>query len=460
MNLEFYIGPPGASAPRAASAAPAAVETPHGGIDTGRIDRLIADIDARVGSVVDAILHHPEFQALEASWRGLHFVVERVAFEQNVEIEIWDCTKQELQDDFSDAPDITRLHFFRNVYVAEYGQFGGRPYAAIFANFTISHEPPDVALLRSMAAVSAMAHAPTFVAAAPKLLRLTSFAELPLMSNPQAVFDDPAYTRWNAFRETEDSRYVGVLLPRMLLRLPYRDATGSAESFVYDETVDDERGTLWGSPIFAFAVRLADSFARFRTSTGLLGTTDDEAPVLDSHPALGDEYVKPPVEVLLSRRLEQGLSGLGIIPLTCDPVRATLRFATASSLQMPKTFGTHEGGEAATLNHLLGTRLPHLLLVSRFAHYLKVLERERIGGHRTRDEVERELNEWLAQYVNQMPNPSMATRLRFPLRAARVRTGDVNGAPGWYRMDVLIQPHLRYMGQSFTLSVTGRIDTR
>ncbi|HWL86127.1 MAG TPA: type VI secretion system contractile sheath large subunit, partial [Polyangiaceae bacterium] len=245
-----------------------------------------------------------------------------------------------------------------------------------------------------------------------------------------------------------------------LLRLPYRDGPGAAGSFVYDESVDGNADMLWGSPVFAFAVRLGDSFARYRTATGLLGTFDDQPPVLDSHPTLGEDYDKPPVEVLLSRRMEHGLSELGLIPLTCDFIAHTLRFTTASSLQIPKTFGRHEGGEAATMNHLLGTRLPHLLMVSRFAHYLKVLERERIGGHRTRDEVERELNEWLSEYVNQMPNPSLITRLRFPLRAARVRTSDVEGAAGWYRMDIIIQPHLRYMGQAFTLSVAGRIDSR
>jgi type VI secretion system protein ImpC len=266
--------------------------------------------------------------------------------------------------------------------------------------------------------------------------------------------------KWLAFRGSEDSRYVGVLLPRVALRLPYRDDAEGASAFVYDEDVDGARTRLLGSPIFPFAVRVAGSFARYRSYAGVLGTLDDEPPVLDSHPALGAGHFKPPVEIMLSRRLEQALSEMGFIPLTWDPVGAKLRLTTASSVQAPKTFGSGEGGHAATVSHLLGTRLPYLLLACRFAHYLKVLERERIGGHRESSDIESDLNTWLSQFVVTMDSASPAVRLKYPLRSARVKVAPLDGDAGLHRIEVLLQPHLRFMRQAVTLSVSGRLEAR
>ncbi|MCL2724722.1 MAG: type VI secretion system contractile sheath large subunit [Polyangiaceae bacterium] len=428
-------------------------------VDLVRIDRVIAALDARIGAQLDAILHHPDFQALEAAWRGLGWVVDRVAFEDNIRLAVWSITKSELSQDFAEIPDITQTRFFRTIYTSEYGQFGGQPYAAILATWTTSASKNDVTLLQKMASVAAMAHAPIFVGADPTLLGLTSFDDLPYASSLETNFDTPAFSAWNALRESEDSRYVGVLLPRILLRLPYREAAISAEQFVYDETTSRRGSYLWGSPTFAFAVRLASSFAQYRTYVALIGAFD-AACVLDAHPALGRAYTKPPVEVVLSRPIEQKLSELGFLPLTCDATGQALSFSSASSLQLPKTFGPTEGDAAATLNFLLGTRFPYLLLACRFAHYLKVLERERIGAKRTPESIERELNEWLAQYVVTVDSASAATRLKYPLRAARVRTYPVPGEVGWFRMEILLQPHIKYLRQAVTLSVAGRIDAQ
>jgi type VI secretion system protein ImpC len=422
------------------------------------VDRAIAEIDAELGAVADAVLHDPEFQTLEAAWRGLAYITNRVDFRENIEVLLWSYSKAELDEDFGENADVTHTRFFRTVYSAEYGQHGGRPYGLILANWCASAEGPEVDCLARIAAVAAMAHAPVLLSAAPDLLRLQSLAELPLMRNPEAVMEEPALARWSAFRATEDSRYVGVLLPRVLMRLPYREMAGGASRFVYDEDIRTAESYLWGSPIFAFAVRVADSFARFRSYAGVLGTFGDPPPVLDSHRALGPSYVKPAVEVVLSRRLEQSLSELGFIPLAWDPVRAALRFHSASSVQAPRTFGSGEGGQAATVSHLLGTRLPYLLLACRFAHYLKVLERERVGANRESAEIEKDLNGWLAQYVVTMDSASPAVRLKYPLRNARVRVTEVEGQAGLHRIEVLLQPHLRYMRQAVTLAVTSRVE--
>jgi type VI secretion system protein ImpC len=427
-------------------------------LSTEVVDRAIAEIDLEIAAVVDAVLHDPQLQALEAAWRGLAYVVGRVDFRENIEVVVWSYSKEELDVDFADGADVTQTRFFRTVYSAEYGQHGGRPYGLILADWEASAEGPKVDLLRRVASVAAMAHAPVLLAAAPDLLRLRGMPELQAMRNPEAIADSPALARWSAFRSAEDSRYVGVLLPRVLMRLPYREMTRGASRFVYEEDIRGPESYLWGSPIFPFAVRVAGSFSRFRSYAGVLGTDGDPPPVLDWHPALGAAYVKPAVEVVLSRRLEQSLSDLGFIPLSWDPVQSMVRFHSACSVQAPRTFGSGEAGQAATISHLLGTRLPYLLLACRFAHYLKVLERERIGMHRESAEIEKDLNDWLSQYVVTMDSASPAVRLKYPLRNARVKVTRIEGNAGLHRIDVLLQPHLRYMRQAVTLSLTGRME--
>jgi type VI secretion system protein ImpC len=422
------------------------------------IDRMIAAIDRRVSAVVDEVLHHPSFQSLEANWRGLAFVVESVASDQNISLSVCSARASELGWDLEETSDITKSWLFRTVYSAEYGQFGGKPYAALFFDAAISQTPKDVALLRKLAAVAAMAHAPAFLSADPSLLLLRSFSEIAFASSLGDGFEGASSTEWNAFRESEDSRYVGVILPRMLLRSPHRDLTEPASTFVYDENVDSLDALLWGSPVFAFAARMADSFAKFRSYVGLTGEIDGR--VLEYHPALGNGLSKIPVEVILSGRIEQQLGELGFIPLGCDPIEGTLRLTQASSLQKPRSFGTSEAGARAGLNFMLGTRLPYILLASRFAHYLKVIERERIGANRTRLELEQELNAWLLQFVVAQDSASPSTRLRYPLRGGRVRLQDVEGDPGWYRMEVLLSPHMKYMGHSLAISLVGKVEAR
>ncbi|MGH7298128.1 MAG: type VI secretion system contractile sheath large subunit [Polyangiaceae bacterium] len=432
------------------------------GISIERIDRAIAAIDREVATAVDAVLHDARFQELEAAWRGLAYVASRVDPTENVEMVVWSYSQEELAEDFGAESDVTRTRFFRTVYTAEYGQHGGKPYGAMFANWSASPAPAEVELLGRLASVAAMAHAPLLLAASPELLGAKSFGDLQAMTHPEGAFEGPGSERWTAFRKSEDSRYVGILLPRLLLRLPYTAMNlggGGADRFVYDERALRAGDMLWGSPIFAFAVRMAGSFARFRSSSAIVGP-GDPPPVLDSHPALGPSHVKPPVEVMLSRRLERSLSELGFIGLAWDPVATTLSFPTASSVQLPQRYGSTEGGAAATLSHLLGTRLPHLLLACRFAHYLKVLERERIGSHREREEIEADLSAWIKQYVVVANNAPPETRLKYPLRDARVTVSEIAGSPGIHGLQVQLQPHVRYMRQAFTLSVDGRLEAR
>jgi type VI secretion system protein ImpC len=430
------------------------------GVSIAAIDAIIAQIDAQVAAVVDDVLHHPTFQSLEASWRGLAYVVDRVAFDQNVQVAFLDFPEHALRQDLSDAADVTRTMLFRLVYTSEYGQFGGEPYGALFLDLAVTASAADVAFLRKLAAIAAMAHAPACVAAHPSLLQLSSFSELSRTTDLAATFEGPSRIAWNAFRETEDSRYVGVFLPRVLLRLPHRDASRARQLFPYEETVTRTSDMLWGSAVFGFAVRLAGSFATHRSYLGTLDGVGDEPPVVDVHDALRGEWPKPAVDVILSSRLEQKLSEVGLVPLGYDPLRGRIRFARAPSLQRPKSFGGTDDAAELTTSFLLGTRLPYIFLASRFAHYLKVIERERIGQALSRTDVEKELNNWLKQFVVALDGAPAATRLKYPLRAARVRLFEVDGDAGWYRMSVHLQPHVKYLAHAVTLSVEGRVEAR
>jgi type VI secretion system protein ImpC len=426
----------------------------------GKIDEAIALIDARIAGVVDEVLHHPSFQALEARWRGLAYVVEHLAFDENIQVSFYDMPESELRQDLVDAADLTRTELFRAVYASEYGQFGGTPYAGLLLDVSVSASALDVELLRRVAAIGAMAHAVVCLAASPALLQLSSFEELPYATDLATTLEGPSKVAWNSFRDSEDSRYVGVLLPRMLLRSPYRDAEQPTTGFVYDEDIGKPADMLWGSPTFAFAVRMADAFAKHRSYLGMLDPTGDPPPLTELHPAIGESAPKPAVEVLLSARTEHQLSEIGLIPLGFDPVTHRLRFSRAPSLQLPKKYGSSEEGIAKTMNFLLGTRLPYILLASRFAHYLKVIERERVGSSQTRTDIERVLNDWILQFVVALDGASAATRLKYPLRAAQVRLHDVEGNPGWYRMSVRLQPHVKYVTHAVVLSVEGRVETR
>ena len=420
------------------------------------IDRAILAIDEALAAQVDAILHQSEYQALEAAWRGLAHVVDRVAFEENVRIYVWSYSKDEALLDFEDAGEVIKTRFFSTVYTAEYGTFGGQPYGAVLATFDVENSPRDLALLRGFAAVGAMAHAPVLLGASPSIFRLRSFDGMPMMTDLDALTDDPSFVRWRSLRESDDSRYLGLVLPRFLLRTPYEERDTLTFRFV--ETRDAHESYLWGSATFPFAVRLADSFATTRSYDQLLGTHEEAPATVVAHAAMGSAHLRPTTEVVLSDRLEQALANAGFIPLTCDPATRALRLASASSIQLKREFGQSEGGAEAALNHLLGTRLPYLFTANRIAHYLKVIDRDRIGTQRTREELETDLNEWLSQYVVDMDGASAAVRAQYPLRRARVRVTEAEGSAGWFRVEILLRPHLKYLGAAFTLSIDGRLD--
>jgi len=432
--------------------------------DKRAVDLMIAEIDKKLSRQVDEVLHHPQVQKLESAWRGLKLTIDRTDFRENVRIDLLNVSKADLLADFEDSPEIVKSGLYKLVYTAEYGQFGGRPYGTMVANYEFSPGPQDVALLGKVAAVSAMSHAPFIAAAGPKFFGMDTFSKLPNLKDLKTIFEGPQYAKWQSFRDSDDSRNVGLCLPRFLLRLPYGEATVPVKSFNYEESVRGQHDSyLWGNASFAFATRITDSFAKWRMCTNIIGPASggavEDLP-LHQFESMGEVETKIPTEVLISERREYELSEEGFIGLAMRKGSDNACFFSANSCQKAKTFGKSKEGKDAELNYRLGTQLPYMFIMNRLAHYLKVLQREQIGSWKEKEDLSRELNNWIRQYVVDMDNPSPSVRSRCPLRAAEIIVEDVPGEAGWYKVDMRVRPHFKYMGAFFTLSLVGKLDKK
>ena len=428
------------------------------------VDDMIAELDAKLSLQVDAILHHPDYQRLESAWRSLKYMVDNTDFRENIKIEILNVSKEDLIGDFEDSPEIPKSGLYKTVYTAEYGQFGGQPYAAMIGNYDFGPGAQDMKLLQNIASVSAMAHAPFIAAAGPQFFDLEDFNDLPNLKDLKSIFEGPKYIKWQAFRESEDARYVGLTMPRFLLRLPYDKDDVSIKSFVYEENVSSGHDQyLWGNSAFAFSGRLTESFAKYRWCANIIGPQGGGA-VQDLHmhqyQAMGATQTKIPTEVMISERREFELAEEGFIALTYRKGSDNAAFFSANSVQKAKNFGISKEGKDAELNYKLGLQLPYMFVINRLAHYLKVIQRENIGTWKERSDLETELNKWISQYVTEMENPSASARSRRPLRAAEVTVDSVPGEPGWYKIGLKVRPHFKYMGASFTLSLVGKLDKK
>jgi type VI secretion system protein ImpC len=431
-------------------------------VDKALVDAMIAEIDRKLSKQIDEILHHPDFQRMESAWRGLKFCIDRVNFRENIKVEMLNVSKEDLLMDFEDSPEIPKSGMYKIVYSAEYGQFGGRPYGLIMANYEFGPGPQDIALLQNCAAVASMAHAPFITGAGPAFFGQETFLGLPNMKDLKAVFEGPQYTKWQSFRESEDSRYVGLAMPRFLLRLPFGQNTVPVKAFNYEEeVVGSHEKYLWGNSAFALATRVADSFAKYRWCPNIIGPQAggavEDLP-LHQYEAMGELQTKCPTEVMLTERREYELSEEGFIGLTMRKDSDNACFFSANSAQKAKYFGQSEEGRNAEMNYRLGTQLPYLFITCRLAHYIKVLQREQIGSWKERADLERELNKWINQYVADQDVISADIRSRRPLRKAAITVEDVPGHAGWYKVDMKVRPHFKYMGAFFTLGLVGKLD--
>lgn len=434
-------------------------ETP---INKPLVDQMIVELDRKISAQMDAILHSSEVQAMESAWRGLKLLVDRTDFRENIKIEVLHATRQELLDDFEFAPETVQSGLYKHVYASGYGQFGGEPVAAVIANYAFTPSAQDMKLLQYAGAVGAMAHAPFISGTAPDFFGIDSFEELPNLKDLCATFESPRYTKWRALRESEDARYIGLTAPRFLLRTPYDPQENPVKTFNYREDVSaSHEHYLWGNTAFVMGSRLTDSFARYRWCPNIIGPQSGGA--VDNLPvhlfeSLGELQAKIPTEVLITDRKEYELAEEGFISLTMRKGSDNAAFFSANSIQKPKVFANTKEGKEAETNYRLGTQLPYMMIINRLAHYIKVLQREEVGSLKERQDLERELNTWIRQYVADQENPPAEVRSRRPLRAARIEVSDVAGEPGWYQVSLSVRPHFKYMGASFELSLVGRLD--
>lgn len=426
------------------------------------IDRMIAEIDRKLSIQVDEILHNEQFRQLESSWRSLKLLVDRTDFRENIKINILHATKEELLDDFEFAPEIVQSGFYKHVYASGYGQFGGEPIGAVIGNYEFTPKTPDMKLLQYVSAVGSMAHAPFLSSVAPAFFGVQSYTELPAIKDLKSVFESPVYTKWRALRESEDSRSLGLTVSRFLARLPYSVTDNPVKSFGYEENVSqDHEHYLWGNSAFLLASCLTDSFAKYRWCANIIGPQSGGAiydlPV-HLYEAMGQTVAKIPTEVLITDRREFELAEEGFIALTMRKGSDNAAFFSANSVQKPKVFPNTKEGKMAETNYKLGTQLPYTFMITRIAHYIKVLQREQIGSWKERGDLEKELNTWLKQYVADQENPPADVRSRRPFRSASITVSDVAGDPGWYLSSIKVRPHFKYMGANFELSLVGRLD--
>jgi len=431
-------------------------------INKQAVDAMIAELDRKLSLHVDQVLHNPTVQELESAWQGLKLLVDRTDFRENIKMEFIHVTKEELLEDFDDAPEIMQSGLYKQVYSNGYGTFGGEPYGVMVGNYQFGPSTPDIKLLTNLASVGAMAHAPFISAAGHDFFSVDSFTDLPNRNDIKDYFESPKFTKWRALRDSEDARYLGLTMPRFLLRTPYDPSENPIKSFVYKETVDDNHEHfLWGNTAYLMASCITNSFAKYRWCPNIIGPQSggaiEDLPV-HLFESMGQLQMKIPTEILITDRREFEISEEGFIALTMRKDSDNAAFFSANSAQAPKIFPKTKEGQEAQTNYKLGTQLPYMFIVNRLAHYIKVLQREEIGSWKERQDLERELNNWIKQYVADQENPPADVRSRRPLRAASIQVNDVEGDPGWYSVTLAVRPHFKYMGASFELSLVGKLD--
>lgn len=423
------------------------------------INARIADIDKALSDQLNAILHAQEFQKVEAAWRGLHYLVQQSETSTMMKIRVLNVSKDDLRKDLEKAVEFDQSALFKKVYEEEYGTFGGAPYGALIGDFEFGRHPQDIALLEKISNVAAAAHAPFLSAASAGLLGLENFPDLPNPRDLAKKFDTPDYAKWKSFRESEDSRYIGLALPHILMRLPYGPDTVPVETFNFKEDVDgtDHSKYLWGNAAYAFGARLTDAFAKFGWCAAIRGVEGggrvEGLPTHTFRTDDGEIALKCPTEIAITDRREKELSDLGFIPLVHCKGTDYGAFFGAQSCQKAKKYDT----DAATANARLSTQLQYLMAMSRFAHYLKAIMRDKIGSFMTRKDCEVFLNRWIKKYVISTEDAGQELKARYPLKEARVEVAEVPGKPGAYRAVAFLKPHFQLEELTVSLRLVAEL---
>jgi type VI secretion system protein ImpC len=443
-----------------------ALTRPHLPRDDARrlIEEAIGEIDLIMSDQLNAILHAPDFQAMEATWRGLWLLVRSANADEGVKFKVLNVSRRDLSRTMrkfrGNAWDQSPI--FKRFYEEEFGQFGGEPFGLIIGDYAFDHRPDDVVLLSDIARIAASAHAPFVAAAAPSLLQMESWAEIANPRDLTRIFNTPEYTSWRGLRAQEDSRYIGLCMPRFLARLPYGTMGDPLDVFAFEEKTDggDTSRLLWGNPAFAFGANVARAFAAYGWCVRIRGIDRggvvEGLPVMRHDTADGDTDRRTVTEICISERRDLELASQGLIPLVHRKNSEVAAFISAQSLQKPRVYDDPD----ATTNAALSARLPYLFACCRFAHYLKCMVRDKVGSQMTRVQLASWLQEWLTTYVDGSPATSAEDfKAEHPLAEARVDLTGREDEPGVYDAKFFLRPHYQLEGLSVSLRLVSRLPT-
>ena len=423
------------------------------------INARIAQIDHLVSLQLNEVLHAKEFQKLEGTWRGLKYLLDQSETSDKLKIKVFNVTKKELLRDLQRAPEFDQSAMFKKVYEEEYGIFGGAPFGALVGDYEFGKGPEDIELLEKVAQVASAAHAPFLTAAGPEMLNMDSFTAIDAPRDMAKIFDSSEYAKWKSFRQSEDSRYIGLCLPHVLMRLPYGKSGTQIDGFNYEEGVDgtDHDKYLWGNAAYALGARLTQAFAQYGWCAAIRGVEGgglvEGLPTHNFTTDSGDIALKCPTEAPITDRREKELADLGFIPLVHCKGTDYAAFFSVQSGQKAKVYDS----ESANANARLSTQLPYILAISRFAHYLKAMMRDKLGSFMSRTDCERFLNQWIVNYVTPDDTAAPSVKASHPLRDARIEVSEVPGKPGVYRAVSFLRPHFQLDELSVSLRLVAEL---
>jgi len=426
-------------------------------IDRAFIDSQVAWIDKIVSEQLDTIMHSPEFQKLESSWRALQFLVQRTDFRRNVKIELISADKESLKYDFEDSPEVIQSGLYRHIYSDEYDTPGGEPYAAMIANYEFENSADDIDLLKNVSSVSAAAHCLFISSVGSKFFGKSDIGDLPKIDDLENYMERAEFTKWRGFRKTDDARYIGLVLPRFLLRNPYGESKNS-RGFNYTESVlgEEHEKYLWGNAAFAFAVNMVRSFMENGWCVQIRGPESggkvEDLPIHFFNSGKGAQ-TKIPTEILIPETREFEFAKQGFIPLSFYKNRSYACFFSANSAQKPEEYDDAQ----ATANSRVNSRLPYIFLTARLAHYLKVLQRENIGASKSAGVLESELNNWIKELVTEMENPGPELAATHPLSFGQVTVAENPDNPGFFKVTLSVIPHFQVEGVNVNLSLVSKM---
>ena len=433
---------------------------------TRTFDKAVKAIDAKMSAQLNAIMHDPKFLKLEGSWRGLHYLVQNSETGTALKLRVLNMTKRELGRDLSRAIEFDQSQLFKKIYENEFGTPGGEPYGALIGDYEWTNHPDDLETLRLVSNIAAGAFAPFISAAGAGMFGFDSWTELSKPRDLAKIFDTVEFGKWRAFRDSEDSRFVNLCMPRVIARLPYGKNTKPLDEFDYEEAPVDARGKAlamdhesycWSNAAYVMGARLTDAFAQTGFCTAIRGAEGGgKVENLPTHVFTsddGDLDAKCPTEIGITDRREFELSNQGFLPLCHYKNTDYAVFFGGQTTQKPKKYDRPE----ATANAAISARLPYIMATSRFAHYLKVMGRDKIGSFMEASNVETWLNRWIQNYVNPNVDAGQDMKARFPLREARVEVKEIPGKPGSYNAIAYLRPWLQMEELTTSLRMVASI---